>query len=76
MVPGLDEGYRAGSIERSSQDDPERGIDRERERNEREQQREEIEREKERIKINTCMKRDIDIYCRRVIYISDRLTSQ
>ena len=50
MVPGLDEGYRAGSIERSSQDDPERGRDRERERKEREQQREEIEREKERIK--------------------------
>ena len=50
MVPGLDKGYRAGSIERSSQDDPERGRDRERERKEREQQREGNEKEKERIK--------------------------
>ncbi len=47
---GLTRVYRAGCIERSSQDDPERGRDRERERKEREQQREENEREKERIK--------------------------
>ena len=47
MVPGLDEGYRAGSIERSSQDGPERGIDRERERN-RQRKREKRERTAER----------------------------